>query len=129
MLATRHGQRQVLFATGSNPVGDGDGGGLASYVRAHALAATAAGFDVHVFCLGHQRRVTSEAFGTVHQVAIPPHTIRAALAGLYSPLLALALDRHARNADPALVHGSAPTAALPLGSPPCASAGGCVRCW
>ena len=108
MLATRHGQRQVLFATGSNPVGDGDGGGLASYVRAHALAATAAGFDVHVFCLGHQRRVTSEAFGTVHQVAIPPHAIRAALAGLYSPLLALALDRHARNADPALVHAFGP---------------------
>jgi glycosyltransferase involved in cell wall biosynthesis len=93
---------QVLFVTGANPMRGG--GGLESYVRAHALAADAAGFDVHVFCLGRGARVSREAFGYVHQTAIPPHTIRSALAGLYSPLLARALNRHVRHAEPVLIH-------------------------
>jgi glycosyltransferase involved in cell wall biosynthesis len=92
----------VLFVTGANPMRGG--GGLESYVRAHAHAARAAGFDAHVFCLGAETRVSREQFGSVHQIAVPPHTIRSALAGLYSPLVARALDRHVRHTRPVLIH-------------------------
>src|ERR1700721_4355846 len=80
------------------------GGGLESYVRAHALAAHAAGFDPHLFCLGRRTRVTREKFGSVHQIGLPPHNPRAMLAGLYSPVMARALEQHVRGSDPVLVH-------------------------
>jgi glycosyltransferase involved in cell wall biosynthesis len=86
------------------------GGGLESYVRAHALAAHALGFDPHVFCLGRRARVTRERFGHVHQVALPGHTTRGAFAGLYGPLLGRALERHARDSDPLLIHAFGPYA-------------------
>src|ERR1700722_20343867 len=88
-------RREVLFVTGANPMRGG--GGLESYVRAHALAADAAGFVARVFCVGPDRRTTEESFGTVHQVAVPRHTIRGAMAGLYSPLLARAMHEHVSN--------------------------------
>ena len=93
---------EVLFVTGANPMRGG--GGLESYVRAHGLAASAAGFDVHVFCLGRETIVTREQFGSVHQLKTPPHTIRAALAGLYAPRMVRALDRHVRHSRPVLLH-------------------------
>jgi glycosyltransferase involved in cell wall biosynthesis len=80
------------------------GGGLESYVRAHAHAAHAAGFEPHLFCFGRGARVTREAFGSVHQIALPPHNIRAMLAGLYSPVMARALERHVQGSDPVLIH-------------------------
>jgi glycosyltransferase involved in cell wall biosynthesis len=97
---------QVLFVTGGNPMRGG--GGLESYVRAHALAASSAGFDAHVFCVGRGARVTREAFGHVHQVSIPARTTRGALAGLYAPGLATALDGYARDVDPVLIHAFGP---------------------
>jgi glycosyltransferase involved in cell wall biosynthesis len=100
------GRTQILFVTGSNPMRGG--GGLESYVRAHAVAAHALGFDPHVFCIGPRARVTREAFGHVHQVALPAHRTRGALAGLYAPLLARALNRHARDIDPVLIHAFGP---------------------
>ncbi len=93
---------QVLFVTGANPMRGG--GGLESYVRAHTLAARAAGFDPHLFCVGRRTRVTREEFGSVHQIGLPPHNPRAMLAGLYSPVMARALERHVRGSDPVLVH-------------------------
>jgi glycosyltransferase involved in cell wall biosynthesis len=80
------------------------GGGLESYVRAHALAAHTAGFEPHLFCFGRGSRVTREAFGSVHQIALPPHNVRAMLAGLYSPVMAHALERHVQGSDPVLIH-------------------------
>jgi glycosyltransferase involved in cell wall biosynthesis len=100
------GRTQILFVTGANPMRGG--GGLESYVRAHGLAAHALGFDPHVFCIGRRARVTREAFGHIHQVALPAHTTRGALAGLYGPLLARALNRHARDIDPVLIHAFGP---------------------
>jgi glycosyltransferase involved in cell wall biosynthesis len=108
---------EVLFVTGANPMRGG--GGLESYVRAHALAACAAGFEVHVFCLGRERRISREGFGSVHQIATPPHTIRSAHAGLYSPLVARALDRHVQHAGPVLIHA--------FGAHSCGAAWYCAR--
>ncbi len=93
---------QILFVTGANPMRGG--GGLESYVRAHAHAAHAAGFEPHLFCFGRGARVTREEFGSVHQIALPPHNVRAMLAGLYSPVMARALDRHVEGSDPILIH-------------------------
>lgn len=100
------GRTQILFVTGANPMRGG--GGLESYVRAHAAAAHALGFDPHVFCIGSRARVTRETFGHVHQVALPGHRTRGALAGLYAPLLARALNRHAQDIDPVLIHAFGP---------------------
>ncbi len=98
-------RREVVFVTGANPMCGG--GGLESYVRAHALAAHAAGFVARVFCVGPRRQVTAQAFGTVDQVRVPRHTIRGVLAGLYTPLVVRALCARVARSDvvaPVLVH-------------------------
>jgi glycosyltransferase involved in cell wall biosynthesis len=100
------GRTQILLVTGANPMRGG--GGLESYVRAHAMAAHALGFDPHVFCIGPRALVTREAFGHVHQVALPAHRTRGALAGLYSPLFVRALNRHTRDIDSVLIHAFGP---------------------
>jgi glycosyltransferase involved in cell wall biosynthesis len=99
---------QVLFITGANPMRGG--GGLESYVRAHAHAANAAGFESHVFCVGRGARSTHESFGVVHQVAVPPHSPRGFLAGLYSPGVARAALAHLARVErgPVLIHAFGP---------------------
>ncbi len=95
--------------TGANPMRGG--GGLESYVRAHALAAHAAGFTARVFCIGSRGQVTAQAFGTVHQVGAPRHTVRGAMAGLYCPLLVRAMRAHITSSNPGtpvLVHAFGP---------------------
>ena len=102
-------RREVLFVTGANPMRGG--GGLESYVRAHAFAADAAGFMARVFCVGPHRQVTTQAFGTVDQVRVPRHTVRGVLAGLYTPLVVRALRAHLARSDvvaPMLVHAFGP---------------------
>jgi glycosyltransferase involved in cell wall biosynthesis len=100
---------QVLFITGANPMRGG--GGLESYVRAYAHAANAAGFEAHVFGVGRGSHVSREAFGYLHQVAVPPHTIRGVWAGMYSPALTRELSRHVEHdhlAAPVMIHAFGP---------------------
>jgi glycosyltransferase involved in cell wall biosynthesis len=98
-------QREVLFITGANPLRGG--GGLETYVRAHGLAARAAGFAPHIFCLGPETQLTAVDFGMVHQVSIQRKTVRGALAAAYSPLFVRALREHVARSDggqPVLIH-------------------------
>ncbi len=98
-------QREVLFITGANPLRGG--GGLETYVRAHGLAARAAGFAPHIFCLGPETQLTAVDFGIVHQVSIQRKTVRAALAAVYTPLFLRALGEHvarSNRAQPVLIH-------------------------
>jgi glycosyltransferase involved in cell wall biosynthesis len=104
-MRTVQPQREVLFITGANPLRGG--GGLETYVRAHGLAARAAGFAPHIFCLGPETQLTAVDFGIVHQVSIQRRTVRSALAAVYTPLLLRALrDQVARSngAQPVLIH-------------------------
>src|SRR5215472_16698123 len=61
--------RQVIFVVTRNP--NTPGGGLDTYVRAHARAAVRAGFEPHIFCRGSPPGVEETDFGIVHQVALP----------------------------------------------------------
>ncbi len=66
------GAAPVVFITGRDP-SDGKGGG-SNYVRAHARAATRAGFEPHVFCLaerGESRDTEEHDYGVLHRVASP----------------------------------------------------------
>ena len=92
-------RREVLFITGANPIRGG--GGLETYVRAHALAAEAAGFAAHTFCLARHSGVRNTAFGVIHEVGVPPHHFHGALARLYSPRFERALCAHVDRSDPA----------------------------
>jgi glycosyltransferase involved in cell wall biosynthesis len=60
----------------------GGSSGLESYVRAHAYAAAASGWEVHVFCLARRNADIVTEFGVVHEVRAPFGVIRAPLAGL-----------------------------------------------
>ena len=100
---------EVLLITGANPLRGG--GGLETYVRAHALAAQATGRTAHVFCVSHRRRVSTTPFGVIHEVWVPPHMISGAFARLYSPRLELALRRHiagTKSVGPVLLHAFGP---------------------
>src|SRR4051794_29019577 len=81
-------------------------GGHESYVRAHALAATRAGFEPHVFCVGRRPGSAGTEFGQVHHVALPlPVEPPVALHG---PLLARAVAAFlARSPGPHVIHGFA----------------------
>ncbi len=62
----------IAFVTGRNPLGAMGGG--SSYVRAHARAASAAGFEPHVFCIGDREKVEEADFGYVHSRRAPVPT-------------------------------------------------------
>jgi glycosyltransferase involved in cell wall biosynthesis len=100
---------EVLLVTGANPLRGG--GGLETYVRAHALAAQATGRTAHVFCLSHRTRVSTTPFGVIHEVGVPPHMVSGAFARLYSPMLERALRRHlagTNSVGPVLLHAFGP---------------------
>jgi glycosyltransferase involved in cell wall biosynthesis len=94
----------AMMITGRNPMG---GGGLETYVRAHALAAVAAGFDVHVFCLGRRTVSTTTDFGVVHQIGVTIRFIRMPLAVLYGRAFAAAVCAETQRVgsdQPVIVH-------------------------
>src|SRR5262249_28967847 len=61
--------KEVIFVVARNP--NTPGGGLDTYVRAHARAAVRAGFEPHIFCRGSPPGVEKTDLGIVHQVALP----------------------------------------------------------
>lgn len=64
-------RRPLVLVSGKDALGAV--GGHESYVRAHALAAAACGFEPHVFCASTsiRGRTTSADFGIVHYVPTP----------------------------------------------------------
>ncbi|HLX07317.1 MAG TPA: glycosyltransferase, partial [Thermoanaerobaculia bacterium] len=86
-------------------------GGHSSYVRAHGLAAVAAGHTPHVFCVGAASGRVETDFGVVHRVASPLRTVRHPTMVAHSPFLAAAVRRFlGGRAAPHLVHSFGPWA-------------------
>jgi len=80
--------------------------GHVSYVIAHALAASRAGFSPHVFCVGADSTTQSAEFGTVHRVATPLWHFM--LAPINSRPVATAIAQFLGGCDyppPYIVHG------------------------
>ena len=95
----------VVFISGKHP---NDAGGHETYVRAHGLAATKAGFEPHIFCMDYQTSVVAHDFGIVHSLAWPL-PVHSAWACLYRPLLAAAIEKFLRDRPPPhLLHGFGP---------------------
>jgi glycosyltransferase involved in cell wall biosynthesis len=82
-------------------------GGHESYVRAHALAAAACGYEPHIFCVSRSMRgwTTNADFGTVHHVPVLGRGHPVVLQG---PPLARAVARFLEHRPgPHLIHGFA----------------------
>src|ERR1700683_2379258 len=87
-------------------------GGAGSYVVAHALAASAAGFSPQIFCAGSVSGSERAEFGTVHRVATP--TRHYLLGPVNTRPLARAIADYLVACDqdpPHIVHGFGPWAA------------------
>lgn len=80
----------VLFVAGKHPIREIGGFGHSVYVRAHARAATMAGYEPHIFCIGERDALEVEPFGVIHQLAWPSPPRQLAI-GRLGPLLADAL--------------------------------------
>jgi glycosyltransferase involved in cell wall biosynthesis len=109
-------------------------GGHPSYVVAHGLAATAAGFAPHMFCASDTAGLLQTEFGYLHRVAAPLAGMHRA-APVHQSFLAAAVTRHvtaSQHPGPFLLHsfgawassgvaaarqlGRRGTAAIPLAS-------------
>jgi glycosyltransferase involved in cell wall biosynthesis len=95
----------IVFIAGRNPLNGR--GGLETYVRTHAHAASRAGFDAHVFCLARGSRVLAADFGQIHDVATPVRPLASFMAPLHLPFITRAVIDHFKDADyrgPLIVH-------------------------
>src|SRR2546430_6258960 len=96
--------KPVVLITGKDPL---NCGGLHSYVRAHALAAAAAGFSPQVFCLAPRASTIRTDFGTLHRVATPLRPIMGSMAIAHRPFLVRAVSKclaDVNSAGPYVVH-------------------------
>jgi glycosyltransferase involved in cell wall biosynthesis len=84
-------------------------GGHTTYVRAHALAAVAAGFTPQIFCAGAAAGRSEGELGVVHRVASPLRSLRHPTMVAHRHFLAAAVQRLAAgDPGPHLVHGFGP---------------------
>jgi glycosyltransferase involved in cell wall biosynthesis len=97
------GRRPLVFVSGKPTMSQV--GGHHSYVRAHALAATALGFSPHIFCAGARAGVQAVPFGVVHTVVVPVWRSPAALQ--QPPLAGAIADFLAPYPGPHVIHSFA----------------------
>lgn len=96
----------LLLIAGKDPA-DEPGGGHSSYVCAHALAATAAGYRPQLVCVGSTAGSYEAPFGTVHRAATRWRPLRQLAIPVLEPVLrdaAVGLVPPGA-AGPVLVHG------------------------
>ena len=65
-------RNEIIFVAGKDPIAGA--GGHDHYVRVHAMAAMAAmaaGWQAHLFCVGHHEDVVDTPFGRVHRIRSP----------------------------------------------------------
>jgi glycosyltransferase involved in cell wall biosynthesis len=99
----------LVFISGKDPLRAI--GGHSSYVRAHGLAAMAAGYTPQVFCVGGAAGRIETEFGVVHRVASPLRAVRHPTMVAHSPFLAGAVRRFlAARRERHLVHSFGPWA-------------------
>lgn len=98
--------RRVVYVAGRDPELE-TGGGHASYVRAHALAALQAGYEPHIFCVGRSTSTFETGYGVIHRRrSVPPYHWRAI--PLHAFPLANGIAAFLRGSTgPALVHAFA----------------------
>jgi glycosyltransferase involved in cell wall biosynthesis len=79
--------------------------GHRTYVRAHALAAKAAGYSPQVFIVSDRNAVEDTDFGTVHLVASPIRPFYTLTAPAHQPFLARGVVRYlSAHPEPHLIH-------------------------
>ncbi|MFN8019720.1 MAG: glycosyltransferase family 4 protein [Acidimicrobiales bacterium] len=92
----------LVLVAGKDPL-DEPGGGHSSYVVAHALAASAAGWYPVVLAVGPSDRTREEPYGTIHRVRTPYRPIRQLMVPGHRRVLARALVELAGD-RPVLAH-------------------------
>ena len=100
-------ERPVFFIAGKHPTRETGGFGHSTYVRAHAHAATAAGYAPQLFSVADHDDEEHEKFGTIHLLASSPAARQSALL-VHGPRLADAIVEHALrrpDSEPILIHG------------------------
>jgi len=97
---------QVLFVSGKHPIREVGGFGHSIYVRAHARAATLAGYEPHIFCAGESDAIEPEPFGIVHQLASTHPARQSELNALGPPFARALIDAAMARAagEPVLIH-------------------------
>jgi glycosyltransferase involved in cell wall biosynthesis len=95
----------LALITGRDPSADHYQGDTA-YVRAHARAALAAGYEPHVLCLARRAGTLETDYGVIHRIASPFRPMRQLMIWGHWPLLTRALvNLAARRPGPVLAHG------------------------
>lgn len=95
----------VLFVAGRSPLEELSGGHSA-YVRSHALAARAAGFEPRLFCVTRRPGLRESDFGVVEGAAAGAWPPRQMFVMRHGPRLAAAVERFALGArGPHVIHG------------------------
>jgi glycosyltransferase involved in cell wall biosynthesis len=94
--------RPLVLVSGKDPVASV--GGHETYVRAHALAAAAAGFQPHVFCSSKAAGVVGSEFGSIHRVGWRGPG-EAPVAGQPSALARAVAEFLVRDPGPHIIHG------------------------
>lgn len=95
---------QLFLVAGKDPA-DEPSGGHSSYVRAHGLAAVAAGYDPIVLCVAETSGCYDAPFGTVHRVQTRWRPLRQLAIAVHEPALRDALIDLATADGPVLAHG------------------------
>jgi glycosyltransferase involved in cell wall biosynthesis len=97
----------LLYIAGKDP--STAVGGHSTYVRAHALAAVAAGYAPHIFCVDSRAGRCETEYGVIHRVASPVPWRRHPAMVAHGPWLTAAVRRLLRGAaGDHLVHGFGP---------------------
>jgi glycosyltransferase involved in cell wall biosynthesis len=95
--------KEIVFIAGKDPLTHM--GGHSAYVRAHARAAIAAGFEVHFFCVAPKGGTVSSELGTVHKIRTPLRSFRQTTVPIHVPMIASAVRRFLlQKKGPHLIH-------------------------
>jgi glycosyltransferase involved in cell wall biosynthesis len=95
--------RRVALVAGRDPRSE-PAGGHSAYVRAHALAAAAAGYEPHLFCVGRAAEECASPHGVIHRIASSAPARQSWIAH-HRQKLSAALAAWAEPEEPALFHG------------------------
>lgn len=88
--------RPLFLVCGKDPIEE-QGGGVGSYVRGHARAAIALGYEPHLFSVGHHEGIVETEFGVVHRrmtSALIGNVPGVGVRGLWIPFYAGQLSRY-----------------------------------
>jgi len=96
--------KSVIMISGRSPL-DEIGGGHCAYVRAHAYAASSAGYEVHIYCASdHHQGVHPMPYGVVHHIPAGGIPVRQRFIGKLAGPLAeeIVRDRNIWSRAPAI---------------------------